>query len=174
LKEQELYEVQHRDGKCVPHYTFPFLRKVFRRFDSHREDLVLSLVDGGERLLDIGCGSGSLVFRAKPRFQEAYGVDISSFCIGEAEERKVERFGNTPHIRFFHQNVGDGLEFPDGYFDTVTAVAVMEHVFDLYFAIGEFPKDHSLCIVTPQRISSPYSFSFWNIPADDIWMLANK
>ena len=90
--------------------------------------------------MDIGCGSGSLVFRAKPRFQETYGVDISSFCVGEAEERMVERFGNTPHIRFFHQNVGDGLEFPDGYFDTVTAVAVMEHVFDLYFAIGEIHR----------------------------------
>ena len=98
MKEQELYEVQHRDGKCVPHYTFPFLRKVFRRFDLHREDLVLSLVDGGERLLDIGCGSGSLVFRAKPRFQETSGVDISSFCVGggRKEGRKVREHPAHP------------------------------------------------------------------------------
>lgn len=137
MNEQELYEVQHRDGKCVPQYTFPRLRRLFRRSDLHREDLVLSLLEPGERYLDVGCGSGSLVFKAKPLFREACGVDISPFCVREAEERKIERFGDTPGIRFFHGHAGNRLEFPDGTFDAVTSVAVMEHVFDLYHAIGE-------------------------------------
>ena len=137
MKERELYEIQHRDGKCIPHYTFPLLRKIFRRFDLHREDLVLGLLDGGDSFLDVGCGSGSLVFKAKTGFRKVVGVDISPFCIKEAEERKIERFGESSEIHFFQGNVGEGLEFSDCSFDVVAAVAVIEHVFDLYFAIGE-------------------------------------
>lgn len=140
MNEQDLYEVQHRDGKCVPLYTFPRLRKIFRRFDVHREDLVLSLLDGGDKFLDVGCGSGSLVFRAKEKYREAYGVDISAFCVREAEERKRERFGEGAPIHFSRCNVGMRIDFPDGMFDTVASVAVIEHVFDLYGVIGEIHR----------------------------------
>lgn len=66
MNEQSLYEVQHRDGKCVYHYTFPLLMRLLRRSGLHRKDLVLSLLDPGDRYPEVGCGSGSLVFMAKP------------------------------------------------------------------------------------------------------------
>jgi 2-polyprenyl-6-hydroxyphenyl methylase/3-demethylubiquinone-9 3-methyltransferase len=140
VDEERLYEIQHGEGKCVPHYTFPFLRKVFRRFDVHREDLVFDLLDGGDRFLDVGCGSGSLVFRAKEKYQEAYGVDISEFCIREAEERKRKQSGEGAPIHFSRGNVGERIDFPDGMFDTVASVAVIEHVFDLYGVVGEIRR----------------------------------
>jgi len=140
VDEKQMYEIQHGQGKCVPHYTFPRLRKLFRRFDVHREDLVLGLLDGGDRFLDVGCGSGSLVFRAREKYQEAYGVDISEFCIREAEERKRERFGESAPIYFSRCNVGARIEFPDGMFNTVASVAVIEHVFDLYGVVGEIRR----------------------------------
>lgn len=140
MNEKELYEIQHRDGRCIPHYTVPRLRRIFQKFDIHREDLVLSLLDGGERFLDIGCGAGSLVFRAQEKYRESWGIDISGYCVGLAEERKRERFGDSQTIRFRQGNVGVGLDFPDGTFDTVTAVAVMEHVFDLYGAVREIHR----------------------------------
>ncbi len=40
MNEQNLYEVKHRDWNCGPRYTFPRLRKLFRRSDLHREDLL--------------------------------------------------------------------------------------------------------------------------------------
>lgn len=74
---KKLYEKQYGKKKLISINSFPFLRKVFKRFDLHREDLALSLLDGGNRLLDVGSESGSLMFETMDKFEEVYGIDIS-------------------------------------------------------------------------------------------------
>lgn len=133
----ELYEKQYGEKKLIQISSFPLLRRVFKRFDLNREDLVLRLMDGGENLLDVGCGNGSLIFKAKERFEEVYGIDISRSRIAEAERNAIEKFGDLGNINFSVGDINEGIDFPDGMFDTVTCVAVIEHLFDPYFVVGE-------------------------------------
>ena len=70
MNEEELYEKQYGQKKIINASSFSFLRKLFKNSDLHREELVLSLMDDGERLLDVGCGDGSLVFKAAKKYKE--------------------------------------------------------------------------------------------------------
>jgi ubiquinone/menaquinone biosynthesis C-methylase UbiE len=86
MNEKELYESQYGQKKLISDNSFPFLRRFFKKIDLHREDLALSLLDDGEKLLNVGCGSGSFVFKARDKFNEVYGIDISPSRIEEAKK----------------------------------------------------------------------------------------
>ena len=77
-----------------------------------------------ERLLDIGCGDGNFtMLMAKTcGAKEVYGVDIS--------EKGVE-MARKNGIKAFKVDVDEEkLPFDDNYFDVVTALEVIEHLFD--------------------------------------------
>jgi len=137
MKEKELYERQYGAKKLISDNSFPFLRRLFRKFDLHREDLALILLDAGEKLLDVGCGSGSLLFKAKAKFNEVYGIDISPSRIEEAYKSAVKKFGENNNFHFSVCNINEKINFPDNMFDAVTSIAVLEHVFDPYYVVSE-------------------------------------
>ena len=137
MNEKELYERQYGAKKLISINSFPLLRRLFKKYDLHREDLALSLIDSGEKLLDVGCGSGSLVFKAKDKFGEVYGIDISPSRIDEAKKSAVKKFGENNNFHFSVCNINEKINFPDNMFDAITSIAVIEHVFDPYFIVGE-------------------------------------
>lgn len=137
MNEQELYEKQYGQNKLISTISFPLLRKVFKNFDLHREELALSLLDKGDKLLDVGCGRGSLIFKAKQKFTEVYGIDISPSRIEQARRIMAEKYPDNHGIHFSLCNINNKLDFPDCTFDTVTAIAFIEHIFDPYFVVGQ-------------------------------------
>lgn len=66
--------------------------------DTIREELCL---DGRERLLDVGCGPGSLTHLLAPLFAEAVGIDASEAMVREAEGQAA------PNERFIHLRAED-------------------------------------------------------------------
>lgn len=137
MDEKELYEKQYGEKMLINTNSFPLLRKVFRKFDLHREALALSLLKTGNNLLDVGSGSGSLMFQARDNFKEVYGVDISPSRIEGAKKSAVKKFGETNNLTFSVCNINKRIDFTDGMFDAITCIAVIEHVFDPYFIIAE-------------------------------------
>ncbi len=139
MKPEDLYERQLRDGKLVDFISFPFLRKVLKKFDLTREDLAIKLIDSpGNNFLDIGCGSGLLAFKIKNNFNYIYGIDITTSQIQIAEEKAKKELKNN--FIFSICNVDEGINFEDEMFDTVTCLAVLEHVFDPYFVVDEISR----------------------------------
>ncbi len=72
------------------------------------------------RVLDIGCGVGQVVVRLMREGFEAHGVDIA-----EPNIAKARAF--TERCRVYD---GSTLPYPDGYFERVGALNVLEHVQD--------------------------------------------
>ncbi len=87
-----------------------------------RAEAMLSLLRGGERLLDLGCGDGSFAALAKRLYQEVFGIDISSSALKVARER-----GATVCQLNLNE---DELRFPAEYFDAIVCFHVIEHIFD--------------------------------------------
>lgn len=91
----------------------------------------------GERVLDVGCGSGRLV----PLILEAVGSGASlvelDFAPGMVEQAR--RKTDDPRVTF---QVGDAhdLPFPDGDFDRVIALALLPHLDDPGMALREFRR----------------------------------
>lgn len=83
--------------------------------------------ESGMRVLDLGCGTGKLLFalcersHTKARF---YGCDYSADQLKFAEERKP-RFAQE--ITFIHASM-DELDFPDAHFDIVMSSMALHAV----------------------------------------------
>lgn len=101
-------------------------------FYVRRRDEILRLIDehaGGKslRVLDLGCGSGSLAVKLLERGHSVLGVDISEVMVEKAQEladsvapgRAEFEVGDVEHLRFAEQS-----------FDVVVAAGVLSHQAD--------------------------------------------
>ena len=74
----------------------------------------------GRRLLDVGCYTGIFVEIAAAAGWDAWGVDPSSWAVGEAQAAGLQVVEGTLFT----------AGFPDGHFDVITLWDVIEHVSD--------------------------------------------
>lgn len=76
----------------------------------------------GERLLDVGCGTGTFTFEVGRRFSEVHGVDVQPDYINSFRE-------DAPGPKYTaHLVSAASLPFADAYFDTVISLETLEHV----------------------------------------------
>lgn len=84
------------------------------------EFLGRDLVKDGDRVLDLGCGSGRFYETMKEKNIEYIGVDNSKRFVEIARKR-------YPKLKFLLADTAN-LPFPDNYFDKVYAVALFHHI----------------------------------------------
>ena len=107
-----------------------FLYRKLLGFKVNRYQAVHNLLPSGkQRLLDVGCGDGDFIFRAKAKFKEYYGIDVSSLRIERAKEKSKDILDGD-NIHFYNYDVGEGIPFGNSFFDAVTCIAVLEHIFN--------------------------------------------
>jgi demethylmenaquinone methyltransferase/2-methoxy-6-polyprenyl-1,4-benzoquinol methylase/phosphoethanolamine N-methyltransferase len=95
----------------------------------HRLTLDLAAVAPGERVLDVGCGPGSLALLAKERVGpegEVCGIDAGAEMIRLARE-KARKAGADIQ---FEVGLIEEIPFPDGTFDVVLSTLMLHHLPD--------------------------------------------
>ena len=107
----------------------------------HGELIAEARLAPGQRVLDVGCGTGSLAVRIRRENPtvEVVGLDPDPKALAIAR-RKAERAGIA--VRF-EQGYGDALPFQDATFDRVTS-SLMFHHLDLATRRGPPPLPESL------------------------------
>src|SRR5436190_9731668 len=121
----------HTKGRLI-HYAHLYdpliwVMTLGRARTLRRLPLDLAAVRPGERVLDVGCGTGDLTVAAARRVGPkgaVYGIDASPERIEVA--RSKARHGHSP-ARFQVQAV-EALTFPDGSFDVVLSSLMIHHL----------------------------------------------
>lgn len=109
------------------------------------------------RVLDYGCGVGNYSRTLASHGWEVWGVDSNPDRLKEAES-VTESEGLGGSCRFVEVATSETrLPFDDGYFDSIFASEVIEHVPDMVTFIGELKrvlrKGGSLYLTTPNGVS---------------------
>lgn len=94
---------------------------IFERERQREIEAVLAADGRGERMLDIGCGTGNVLRLARRHFDRCAGVDLSPKLLAELRRRE-----SLPLVG------GEALHLPfaDGTFDLVTLYALAHHILD--------------------------------------------
>jgi len=136
----QFYEDMYAEGRAgkAPSGLVGRLFVRLQRFELHRVPAAFALLEPGDRLLDVGCGDGTLLALARgSRFREVYGIDVAGAVVQRALDTCVRRLGSLDGVHVAQQDLKQRLPLPDGFVDAVTALAVVEHIFDPYFAVAE-------------------------------------
>jgi ubiquinone/menaquinone biosynthesis C-methylase UbiE len=83
----------------------------------------------GERLLDLGCGTGFIIDLAKDLFREVHGVDVTKAMLD-----RVDRSSGNVQL---HLGLAEQLPFPDATFDMVSAYSFIHHTEDYWKVLRE-------------------------------------
>ena len=108
------------DG-IAPHYDSTIPRHVADHYLAKRVALVRSLAPVGARVLDVGCGTGTLAAALREAGFAVYGLDASVGMLAQlgGQGRGVPAAG-----------FGERLPFMTGAFDVAITVATLHHITD--------------------------------------------
>ena len=113
------------------------------------------------RVLDVGCGTGSLIVKLALQGYEVYGIDTSEECLRITSQRLKGVSLNGD------RNVKKGsalqIDYPDNFFNAVIAGEMLEHLENDKSAVSEFRrilKLGGICIVTVPE--NPMLWDMWD------------
>ena len=100
-------------------YFWPIIGRMYRR----RIELCLAQCTGGQRVLEVGFGSGVTFLNLHENYKEIHGLDLN------ASVEDTTAVFRAKQIKTHLQN-GSVLSMPyeDDFFDTVLLVSVLEHL----------------------------------------------
>jgi len=103
----------------IRYYYWPVFGRMYRR----RVELALAQCRGGERVLEVGFGTGLAFLNLCDMYAEVHGIDLT------ADVEEVASVYAALGIKTFLKK-GDLLALPyeDEYFDTVLLVSILEHL----------------------------------------------
>ena len=135
-------EYLYREGQQNDFRDFAFV------LYGYKEDFI-ELVAKTSKILDAGCGNGYFLQYLQERgYKNIWGIDI----VGEAVKQTKEKVGALLTIQEMDIHSTD---FPDSFFDAVSASHILEHT--------PFPK---VVIREIVRITKPGGFVFFDIPIE--------
>lgn len=117
LSRHEYVGVNRKDP--IRFYYWPVIGRMYRR----RVELCLSECRGGQRVLEVGFGTGITFPNLHDKYDQIHGLDLTADVklLAEAWQRR--------DIKTDLRN-GNVLEmpFPDDHFDTVLLISILEHL----------------------------------------------
>ena len=100
-------------------YKYPIFGTMYRR----RVEMCLAECKGGQRMLEVGFGSGVTFLNLNENYKEIHGLDLT------ASVEKVHAVFAPLKIETYLKN-GSVLDMPyeDNYFDSVLLISILEHL----------------------------------------------
>ncbi len=129
---KKLKEMQKLGGNAVTSYIHsnPIIRWVFWK----RFEVLLDMMEKGEKVLEFGAGFGLLLPELSKRFEEVHCID---YTIKPLEEIKRAYELNNVVIT---KSKGIKLPYDDNSFDTAIVCDVLEHFEDSFDILQEFKR----------------------------------
>ena len=133
-----LYDNKYRSESWRPLRLRPNAISTTRYDDVAR---LISSESSSGSLLEVGCGAGQLSMALADRFSRLVGIDLAPVRIKLAQSILRERYpGLGDKLTFTSGDASTRLPFEDASFDVVLAVAVIEHVVDVFAFMDEIVR----------------------------------
>lgn len=138
----------------IRYYYWPVIGSLYRR----RVELALAECAGGDRVLEIGFGTGLAFPSLHNLYKEIHGLDLTADI--QAVESVYRPIGIALDLR-----AGDVLQmpYPDNHFDTVLLISILEHL---------NPAELGQAFLEVRRVLKPGGQMVYGTPVERPFMVA--
>jgi methionine biosynthesis protein MetW len=98
---------------------------------SLRQKIMANLVDKNQKILDLGCGTGSFIKLLNQKNKNVEGLEIS---------QKAAQIGQKKGLKIKVADLHQTFSYSKNTFDTITAGEVIEHIYDTDFFLEEIKR----------------------------------
>lgn len=127
-KEKEFHDRRFEsDVDFVKERTSAFYAIARRSFSAYKEHVFSLLEHKPVRILEYGCGDGSLAFELALKGSDVIGIDISESAVEKARKRSAHLTDNEDTLVFEVMNA-EVLTFEENSFDAVCGSAILHHL----------------------------------------------
>lgn len=137
----------------IKYYYWPVFGRMYRQ----RVELALGECTGGERVLEVGFGTGLAFPNLHDIYREIHGIDLT------ADIHTVKSVFKSIGISIFLEK-GDVLKMPyqDGFFDTVLMISILEHL---------KPAELKQAFIETRRVLKPGGQMVYGTPVEKPFMV---
>jgi len=135
-------------------YFWPIIGRMFRQ----RIELCLAECNGGERILEVGFGTGVTFLNLYEKYKEIYGLDLSASVEDVAAvfwKRQIETHLQNGSVL--------SMPYPDDFFDTVLLISILEHL---------KPSEQIQAFQEVRRVLKPGGQAIYGVPIERRFMVA--
>jgi amino acid adenylation domain-containing protein/thioester reductase-like protein len=100
-----------------------------------------------QRVLEIGCGTGMLLFRIAPQCSQYLGIDVSNHAINYIQQQLSESQKDWNHVTLKQKSAHDLEEFESGSFDTIIINSVIQYFPNINYLLDVL--DQAVKLVQP-------------------------
>jgi ubiquinone/menaquinone biosynthesis C-methylase UbiE len=129
-----------------------YQKPIFGRFYRERVEMCLHRCQGGDKILEVGFGTGVTFFNLARKYKEIHGIDLKS-NIQEITQMFASRGLNV----FLRQGNLLQLPYEGEIFDTVLLISILEHL---------QPEDLILAFQEVRRVLKPGGQMVYGAPVD--------
>ena len=132
---------------------------LFDRALREVRDIIVGQIEAGSKAVDIGCGTGSLVFDLSEKCESVTGVELSSKMVNHAKRRQQANRKNN--VNFIHGDATSLPHFEDQQFDYLTiSMALHEMPSELRLKVlNEAKRIAKKIIIADYVVPQPLSFA---------------
>jgi ubiquinone/menaquinone biosynthesis C-methylase UbiE len=137
----------------IKYYYWPVFGRMYRQ----RVELALNECSGGERVLEVGFGTGLAFPNLHEMYREIHGIDLT------ADIQAVKSVFDPMGIPLFLEK-GDVLKMPyqNDFFDTVLMISILEHL---------KPAELEQAFAEVQRVLKPGGQMIYGTPVEKPFMV---
>ncbi|MBT8147832.1 MAG: class I SAM-dependent methyltransferase [Gammaproteobacteria bacterium] len=103
-----------------------FKSKTADKVLSPVRELLIDLIAENNIVLEVGCGTGDLLFRASDKIGSGLGVDLDQQMINFANDRKRQQ--NFEHIEFVNEDITSLTDLSDRRFDVSSSTLCLHEM----------------------------------------------
>ena len=155
LKLLEYHQYKGVNSKDpIRFYYWPLIGTLYRK----RVEICLNQCQGGDRILEVGFGTGLSFLNLRDLYKEIYGLDLDA---------SIDKIKTVFHDKDIVLNLRNGnvLQMPygDEYFDTVLLVSILEHL---------KPDELEMAFMEIYRVLKPGGIVVFGVPIERLFMVS--
>lgn len=113
----------------TPLLPLPWHYRFLRRWEVKRETVAQRLIPAGGKLLDIGCGDGTLALASTRTFEHVVALDLAISALERGRNQALSA-GVAGRVHWVLLDCNSRLSFADQSFDAVSSLSMLQYVID--------------------------------------------
>ncbi|MES2986080.1 MAG: class I SAM-dependent methyltransferase [Patescibacteria group bacterium] len=176
--KKDLQSYKKHEAEYISFHTVEYVRNIIATYEKENQfelrgfTAAIKKLKNTETHIDIGCGSGWLLYKTSPFFKRVIGIEPTAKII-EVNKQYIHEIGGLSNVEFINMDMIDGIHSINPTRPVfITTATVLSHIKDFYVkdflkTVNDLPIGSALFF--DERYDKNVQQNMWHIRSKNWW-----